>query len=211
MGISHCIFDLDGTLIDSCAGIAQSFGQAYQRMYNQPFEQDIAHLIGPPLDVLIETLIPDIAPMEKDIFKQHFKQAYDTVGYKASLLYEGTITVLAALQSMGIKLYIATNKRHLPSTLIVEHFDLLPYFGNRVAALDIATPPFTNKTNLVQHMMEKYGMQTGNTLLVGDTEGDAKAAFQNKINFIFAQYGYQPTGVFPQSATTIIEILNFIK
>lgn len=208
MKYKHCIFDLDGTIIDSISGIKHSFNSAYEQLFQKPCLEDITDKIGPPLIVMIKKIIPEISEKELSIFVNNFKADYDVNGYKKSILYDGIKEVFKKLQELNVKLYIATNKRYIPTLLITKFLQIDNFFFDKIGTLD--TDNYENKAALIKDMIVKYGMKKTNVVMIGDTDGDFNAANLNKISFIFAEYGYQINGNFPIFIKKPIDILNLI-
>jgi phosphoglycolate phosphatase len=205
----HCIFDLDGTIIDSLKGIQHSFEKAYQTMLGKPYDGDITSKIGPPLEAMIQQVVPSISQAGLLRFVSLFKADYDINGYKKSILYDGILEVLKQLDKAGVRCYIATNKRFTPTRLVVDYLGLNRFFNDRIGTLDQQN--FIHKGALLHSMLSENKIDKQTALMVGDTHGDYAAALENGIGFVFAKYGYQPDGIYQNIATTPLEILNFLQ
>lgn len=185
----NLIFDLDGTLIDSAPGIEDSFKKAYRAIYKQECQQSITSFIGPPIDQVLvkangETNIETI-----NLFVEEFKINYDEFGYKKSILYNGVEEVLSFLMANKLKVFIATNKRSKPTKLILNHLSINQYFLE-VVCPDSFEVKFKNKTDLITNLIQRRNLITNETLMIGDTIHDGKAANSNQLDFALAEYGY---------------------
>ncbi len=97
--------------------------------------------------------------------------------------------LLKQLTTRGIKLYIATNKRSNPTSLILNYLSFQTYF-NRIYCSDTNGKTYASKIEMVKDILEKEKLKPRNTILIGDTYQDQIAAKQNEITFIYAAYGF---------------------
>jgi phosphoglycolate phosphatase len=118
-----------------------------------------------------------------------FKQYYDTDGYKKSKLYDNVEFVLEVLAKNSFNLFIVTNKRLIPTKLILEYLSIGKYF-NDIYCPDILDIKFTNKTDLIAHILKTNSLLLRETIMIGDTKHDGLAADENKIDFALVEYGY---------------------
>lgn len=185
----HLIFDLDGTLIDSAPSILASFAHAFTSKGITPQLPLTPDVIGPPLmQTLAKLSGVDNAEVLSDL-AQRFKSHYDTEGHKQTLVYEGVEAFLRAQQAAGFKLYIATNKRYLPTVKIMQHLNWAQYFAG-VFALDYYTPPLANKGQMLGQILSDLNIAPAEALYIGDRYEDGIAAEQNGLAFVLVNWGY---------------------
>jgi phosphoglycolate phosphatase len=185
----HIIFDLDGTLIDSSTSILQSFEAAFKKsgvVALKPFTQEV---IGPPLMPTLRTLSGSDDAGLLDTLAAAFKAEYDTHAYKAATVFEGIASLLSRLQQHGLQMYIATNKRILPTTRIMQHLQWEHYFAG-VYALDFFSPAVASKKDMVSNILALHGLTPEATLFVGDRIEDGLAAEGNGLDFAMVTWGY---------------------
>lgn len=207
MKYKDIIFDLDGTLIDSALGIEESFLYSFSKIYEKKCTKNIKSIIGPPIDEMLFKVNGETNPENLGKFVKEFKLKYDLEGYKKSELFPNTIEVLSELKERGLNLFIATNKRELPTDLILKYLGINQFFKS-VYCLDSFEEKIANKTELVRKLLITYSLGHSETLLVGDTSNDGLAAEQNEINFALAQYGY---GDYVNSTYKLNNIQNLVK
>ena len=187
--LRHLLFDFDGTLIDSSEGILASFEMALQRRGMPAVVSIDKSLIGPPL---LDTLrkISGVEDARKiDCLAQAFKDAYDTEGYRKTVAYPGIAPALKELRGKGVTLYIVTNKRMVPTSLILAHLGWNALFEG-IFTLDSAAMPTSSKVDLVAKILLSTGIRPEQALMVGDTPEDGRAAFNNGLGFAVALWGY---------------------
>lgn len=185
----NLIFDLDGTLIDSAPSILASFAHAFVSKGIAPQLPLTPDVIGPPLmQTLAKLSGVDDAEVLSDL-AQRFKSHYDTEGHKQTLVYEGVEAFLRAQQAAGFKLYIATNKRYVPTVKIIQHLNWTQYFAG-VFALDYYTPPVANKAQMLANVLADLNITPNEAVYIGDRYEDGTAAEQNGLPFILVNWGY---------------------
>lgn len=183
------IFDLDGTLVDSAPGILASFAGAFAACGVAPNRPLTPDLIGPPLRETLAGLCGEPAPALLDWLTAAFKAHYDTEGYRQTRPFDGVLGMLDALAAAGLVLHIATNKRALPTRLILAHLGWAGRF-RLVYALDTLTPPAADKPALLGRLLADAGLVAADALYVGDRVEDWHAARANGLRFAWAAWGF---------------------
>jgi phosphoglycolate phosphatase len=182
------IFDLDGTLIDSAPGILKGFELAFKSL-NQPIRGSLSpDIIGPPMRETLERLLGYHDPIVLDQLINAFKLKYDSVGYRDSTVYPGIQALLEALHARGIDLYLATNKRHVPTQKIVDELGWRPFFKDALSFDSLQ--PARSKAAVIGHLIATHGLQKTRTCYVGDRHEDGLASDANSIAFMWAVWGY---------------------
>jgi len=183
------IFDLDGTLIDSAPAILASFRQAFAESgvaAVRPIESDI---IGPPLRETLELISGTQDPATITTLTEAFTRAYDGGGLKATTAYEGVEHMLRELKAAGKTLHIATNKRLLPTKMILDMFGWHTLF-NTIYALDMISPRLPSKAAMIARQLGDLALDTATTAYVGDRAEDGESADANGLAFFAATWGY---------------------
>ena len=183
------IFDLDGTLIESSAGILAAFESAFSVCGKIPTRALTSAIVGPPLMETLSDLTGTDDPAVLQPLAAAFKAHYDTAGYRLTTVFPGIVEMLSDLRERGFKLYIATNKRSLPTHLIVQHLGWADVFAG-VYALDSFQPPLTSKAHMLGEVLGRCGLDPQHSLYVGDRNEDGEAARSNHIPFLLAVWGY---------------------
>lgn len=186
--VRHVVFDLDGTLVDSAAGILKSMTEA---LSTKGFEAKVAmtpDIIGPPLMKTLALVAGTDAPEVLAELAAEFKRQYDGMGYRSTEPYPGVGESLRQLRDHGVKLHIATNKRGVPTRLLLDHLDWADFFHS-VYCLD-EYQQCADKAQMLALLLAEQSIHPTATVYVGDTEGDAIAAKSNQVPFLHASWGY---------------------
>lgn len=120
------IFDLDGTLLDTLADLADS-ANAVLAARNFPSipTEDYKQLIGDGMAKLVERAMPDAAhPSEEElaVALEEFQNEYSQRWNAKTTVYPGIGDLLDGLVEHGIPLGVLSNKRHEFTLKCVEEF-----------------------------------------------------------------------------------------
>ena len=92
----HIIFDLDGTIIDSRNGIIDSFQYSAEKVFGKKINSDEL-IIGPPIQVMMENVFPNLPSNKVSEFIKTFRSHYDNEGWKNFSVYPKVQHVLELL------------------------------------------------------------------------------------------------------------------
>lgn len=185
-----CVFDLDGTLVDSLPGISRSIDLAIAAVVPGCARKDVSALIGPPIRQVFESaLCGTVSDTQLDSLEKSFREAYDSEGWRQSKPYQGVENALTALAAMEVALFVLTNKPLHVANLILAHYGLDERF-QAVVGRESRLPVFSTKTQAAGFLCRRFGLVGRTTLLIGDSEDDAVAAQECGLSFAAADYGY---------------------
>ena len=183
----HVLFDLDGTLTDSKAGIIASMRFAFSKL-DIELSKDInlESYIGPPLrDTFIKLCgAHDIAETAISIYRERFS----TSGLFENRVYEGIPQCLDRLVGKAESIHVATSKPTVYSKQIIEHFKLSQYF-NSVHGSNL-DETMSDKTELIDHILKTEGFRPRDTVMIGDRSFDMVGARNNDMKAIGVLWGY---------------------
>ena len=122
------VFDLDGTLVETGKGIAESVQYAVAQMDHSPVEEKmLSRFVGPPLfDAFQEFLDMDDATAETAVTM--FRAHYETTGVLNSAVYCGIPNLLRLLKDEGVYLAVATTKPAKIAKRVLGDLGLLQFF-----------------------------------------------------------------------------------
>lgn len=188
--LPHLIFDLDGTLIDSSAGVAEAVNYSLRQCGHperDPFE--IAKHIGYPLRQMYADL--GVGPFET--LYRHFQDRAVTSVIDAAHPLDGADSVVSELSLAGYKMAIATTKvrRHLDE--IVTKLGWTPHFPVLIGGDEVSHPKPDPEAFVLS--LRRLGAEPFNTIVVGDTINDVLAARALSIPVVavISPYGGEET------------------
>lgn len=183
------LFDLDGTLTDSRAGITACIRHALEKLGRAcPDDDALATYIGPPLRGTLSALLDtrDAALIEEAL--AHYRTRYDDVGLFENRVYDGVPEMLDATARLAPAMFVATAKPVHAAVRIVGHFDLARHFRSVHGAEPGGR--FDAKVDLLAHLLETGVIRAETSVMVGDRGSDISAAKINGIRSIGARWGY---------------------
>lgn len=185
----NIVFDLDGTLVDSLPGIVESLKHAVAQVDPSLDLTGLKAHIGPPLPEMLTRMWPqhDEEIRKKVLFE--FRSDYNDRGCFFSVAYPGISEALLRFKSSGIALFVLTNKPETPTRRILAHLGLESHFSE-ILSPDSIHPPLSIKSEGALLLTKKHSLVASETLLVGDSQDDLKAAQDAGFVFMQAGYGY---------------------
>ncbi len=190
MPFSNIIFDLDGTLVDSLAGIESSARYAADKTFKEPrLIPPMRELIGPPIAKMFSKLWPDLTGEESTELLRNFRLHYDSEGCLLSELYPGVRETLARLFAREVSMFVLTNKPLEASRKILGSLGILSRFRD-VVAPDSLTPAYSAKVDGAKYLRGRFELDPSATVIVGDGRDDYQSAEACGFAFILAAYGY---------------------
>ncbi|CRY91256.1 HAD hydrolase, IA, variant 1 family protein [Synechococcus sp. WH 8103] len=191
---TNIIFDLDGTLIDSSHGIYISFCSAVSSFsLVPPSFSYFRSLIGPPVRDIIRIVYPSIESAKCDIIVLKFRECYDNKLYSFFEAYPFVAKGLYKLHSVGLRLYIVTNKPTQPARSIIESLNLSHLFHS-VIGIDFpgfsGLDHFPSKAHALSFLLSEYSLPALSSVYVGDTSNDLKCSRSVNLPFIGVTYGF---------------------
>jgi phosphoglycolate phosphatase len=187
--IRSVIFDLDGTLVDSAPAILNCMETALSSFGISPVLPLTNVLIGPPLKESLQKISGVDDAFKIEAMAQKFKEHYDTEGYRQTSAFPDIDRLLQRLFASGIRLYIATNKRLVPTEKILQHLAWVDLFAG-IYATDSREPAFSSKGEMIEFLLNTEQLGHDRAIYVGDRKDDAVAASVNGIEFVAVAWGY---------------------
>ena len=179
-------YDLDGTLTDSGEGIINCATLALEHFgLPVPSREEMRVFVGPPLD---QTFMKFGVPAEKaQEAIEVFRGRYRTIGKFENFPYPGIREALQTLKDQGHRLFVATSKPEVLANEVLGHFALTDFFEQIAGAtLDGSR---SHKADVITYLLQLVG-DTGETVMVGDTEFDVIGAAAHGIPTIGVSWGY---------------------
>lgn len=183
----NLIFDLDGTLIDSKKGVLISLEYVLNKNKVKRKCALSAELIGPPLYELLTSVVGQADHNIYELVEQ-FVCHYDSEGYLETLYFDGVFELLEAVKKKGFRLFIATNKRQVPTEKIVKLFGWNSLFEG-VYSID-SIFGVENKSDLLVYIVNNYDLSAESTIYIGDTEADRSTAADVGVKYLMVSWGY---------------------
>lgn len=185
---SHCLLDLDGTIINSAPGITDSVRYALRKMGRElPDGFDLHRFIGPPLlSAFSDFCGMDIAEAERAValYREHYRAG----AMLQCTVYDGIAETLSALTAMGIPFALATCKPWEFARQILSHFALLSGFSGIYGPEMDGTR--NTKAEVIAFALQQLHWEPSAVLMVGDRADDVNGATACGIPCAGALWGF---------------------
>ena len=185
------IFDLDGTLADTIAGIRDGVNLAMEK-YGYPSRsyEEIRLAIGNGARLLIQRSMPkEVAENEKlvDRVLTDYDALYETT-YANCEVYEGMRETLTTLKKRGYTLAVLSNKQDY---YVKEMTWAL--FGKELFSFVAGQTDLPKKPNPTVPLMiaEQFGFSARECVFIGDSEVDVKTAQNAGMTAVSCSWGYR--------------------
>ena len=186
------IFDLDGTLIDSLADIAESINRmldarGYPRCEQEVFKQ----MVGDGMEKLVERALPEGVRSEGliKVCVEEYRAHYDVLWNSETRPYPGIVEMLAEMKARGLKLGVISNKAHRFTVPMTEHF-----FGTETFDLILgqrSEVPRKPAPDGAREMAAFLGLSTDEMAYVGDSGIDMEFARNSGMRAIGVRWGFR--------------------
>ena len=206
MRYESLIFDIDGTLWDSRALVAEGYnlqlekeGLSHLFVNAEIFRSLFGKVMTEIADVIFETIpAPErYALMERcmDTENRYLQENPCRIGYP------GVRETLEAL-SKTHRLFIVSNSQQGYPELCMEKLGIASYIQGHLCFGDTGT----SKGKTIRALMEKHGIKS--CAYVGDTQGDYEATLEAGIPFIWAAYGFGTPEGYTQKIVSIDQLMK---
>ena len=206
MNYESLIFDIDGTLWDSRALVAEGYNIQLKKEGLDHLCVDAEILktqFGKVKNVIADDLFASIPVPERyhlidrcmEMEQIHMHQDPCNIGYPKVL---ETIRELAKKH----RLFIVSNCECGYPELTMEKLGLTPYIQGHLCFGDTGT----SKGQTILKLMRDHNIES--CIYIGDTQGDYKATVEAGIPFIWASYGFGNPDGYTKKIDSFEELLN---
>jgi len=187
------IFDLDGTLLNTIADLANSTNYALSQ-YGFPVHEmhEYNFFVGNGINKLFERALPEGEKTEDNIRKirEKFLPYYDQHNADFSSPYPGITSLLENLQNRGIMLAVASNKYQAATKKLIKHFfpqiNFIEVLGQR-DGIDPKPDPA-----IVFDILNVAKVDKNEAIYVGDSGVDMQTAKNAGITVVGVTWGFRP-------------------
>jgi len=188
------LIDVDGTLVDSVPDLAYCVDEMLKAVDMSPYgEAEVRHWVGNGVERLVRRAL--IGQLEGEPDDELFAKAYPIFmelykenTSKRSSLYPGVKEGLDYLRDAGYKLGCVTNKAEAFTHPLLKDLGLFDYFESIVSG-DTLEKKKPDPLPLL-YSAETLGVAAENSLMLGDSISDVKAARAAGFQIICMSYGY---------------------
>lgn len=187
------IFDLDGTLLNTIADLAQSTNHALH-LLGYPTHPETAYnlMVGNGINKLFERALPEGEKTEENVLRvrREFVPYYDMHNADKSRPYPGIPELLERLQAQGLQIAVASNKYQAATEKLVSHYfpaiRFTAVFGQR-EGINVKPDP-----TIVHDILSIAQVCKTDVLYVGDSGVDMQTAANADVEACGVTWGFRP-------------------
>jgi phosphoglycolate phosphatase len=188
-----CIFDLDGTLLDTLTAISYTGNLTFQEFGMEPFEkEEYKYFVGDGAGNLVAR-----AMKKRGIPEEQYEEILDR--YQENFAkhcmyqvhpYEGIPELLSSLKEAGVKIAVLSNKPHERTIENIETMFGKGYFDHiQGEQKEVRRKPDPSG---VFQIMNRFGLSREDCLYIGDTNTDMQTGKNAGLSTVGVTWGFRP-------------------
>ena len=206
MNYESLIFDIDGTLWDSRALVAEGYNIQLKKEGLEHLFVDagtLKSLFGKVMTDIADQIFTSVPTPERYALMErcmatenrHLQENECRIGYPC---VQETLAALAKQH----RLFIVSNSQQGYPELCMEKLGLTPYITGHLCFGDTGT----SKGKTICTLMDKYHIES--CAYIGDTQGDYEATLEAGVPFIWAAYGFGTPAGYNAKINSLQELLD---
>ena len=182
------LFDLDGTLTDSQAGIAQCYRAALEALGIMGLSDEaLRQQIGAPLPEVLKAFHGGLSDAEIAHGVATYRTAYEREGIFVNTLFPGVREMLTLVRNSGRPAWIVTTK---PGRYAEQVVDILEIRGLLAGIIGPELDEFGTKGPLIRRALQGAGLTPQEAVMLGDRHYDVNGALETGVAPVGALWGY---------------------
>ncbi len=212
--VKACIFDLDGTLLNTLADLADALNYALNRSgFPKRTLEEVRNFVGNGVYTLVERALPSGTDAKhRQTCLSDFKSYYELHKQDKTCLYDGIYDLVASLKAKGIRIAIVSNKFDKAVKELAKY-----YFSDMIDVAIGESPQIRKKPapDTVFMALDMLGVTKEETLYIGDSDTDVLTAKNAGVPFVGVTWGFRDEALLRQcGADTLIhkpsDLLRFL-
>lgn len=187
------IFDLDGTLLNTIADLANATNYALKECgYPTHNIDEYRYFVGNGINKLFERALPEEDRTDNNISKIRalFIPYYNEHNADLSRPYDGITNLLEQLQSKGIQIAVASNKyQEATYKLIKQYFPQIAFVQILGQREGVPTKP---DPSVINEIVAKSDVEKDKVVYVGDSCVDMQTGINAQVTTIGVSWGFRP-------------------
>ena len=186
------LFDLDGTLLDTIADLADAANLTLSELGRPARSQDEIHsFVGKGIPNLVRRCMTEgsaATEAEIEAAVAVFRRHYARVNGARTRIYPGVTELLVTLRARDLPLAVVTNKAEAFTLPLLERMAIAHYFDTVISGDTLAVKK--PDPAVVYLACERLGVSAAEALMIGDSANDALAAQGAGMPVLLVTYGY---------------------
>ncbi len=188
--VKLCVFDLDGTLVNTLHDLTDSLNYALEQCgFPILTEARVAAIVGHSVEYMCEHAV---APEHKDQAGKVlalYMERYQKHSLDRSHPYEGMIEAVERIRAAGVTVAVASNKPHADAVRVIETLypkDLFSLVIGRMDKFAIKPAP-----DALRFIMAYFGVTPEESVYVGDSDVDVQFAHNAGMRCVSVNWGFR--------------------
>ena len=188
--VKLCVFDLDGTLVNTLHDLTDSLNYALEQCgFPKLTESRVAAIVGHSVNYMCEHAVPpehkDQAEKVLELYRAHYKEHNLDLSHP----YDGMIDAVQAIKAAGVTVAIASNKPHADTVKVVQTLYPKDTFSLVLGRMDkFAIKP---APDVLRFIMEYFGVTPEECVYVGDSDVDVQFAHNAGMRCVSVNWGFR--------------------
>ena len=206
MNYESLIFDIDGTLWDSRALVAEGYNiqlkaEGLEHLYVNA--EQLKALFGKVMTEIADVILASIPVPERYALMERCMATENKYLFEneCKIGYPGVLETVREL-AKKYRLFIVSNSQCGYPELCMDKLGLTPYIQGHLCFGDTGT----SKGKTIRTLMETYDIRS--CAYIGDTQGDYEATVEADVPFIWAAYGFGTPDGYAEKIDSFEELLN---
>lgn len=188
--VKLCVFDLDGTLVNTLHDLTDSLNYALTECgFPTLSEERVAAIVGHSVHYMCEHAVPpeqiDQSARLLDIYLARYREH----SLDRSRPYDGMIEAAARIKQAGVTLAIVSNKPHADTVRVVAQLfpdDMFSLVLGRTEKFAIKPAP-----DSLRFVMDFFGVTPEESVYVGDSDVDVMFAHNAGMRCVSVNWGFR--------------------
>ena len=208
MNAESIIFDIDGTLWDSRAVVAEGYNKYLLELGHPELQvtaEYLTSLFGKTLEEIADAMLPCYEVPQRYAVMKRCMACEQAVMHESpcQIAYPGVVETLKTLRSSH-RLFLVSNAEKGYPELLMEKLQIGGLFDGCLCYGDTGTW----KGETLRTLMTRHGISSA--VYVGDTQGDLDASRHAGIPFIWCRYGFGTPDGFDAAIESFPELPDLV-
>ena len=187
--MTTCIFDLDGTLVDSLEDLANTCNLILEQL-QLPIHplNSYRTFVGDGVDMLITRILPDSHKHLQKEARQRFDTMYPKYCLEYTKMYPGIKELIDSLYKQGVHLAVVTNKPDVIAKKMVQSL-----FGSKFLYIYGNNPIYPRKPDpyFVNQIVNDLQVDKQKVFYIGDSDVDMLTGKNAGVKTIGVAWGFR--------------------
>ena len=206
MKYESLIFDIDGTLWDSRALVAEGYNiqlKAEGLDHLCVTAEELKPLFGKVMTEIADVILASVDPKDRYDLMERCMETENKYLFEneCKIGYPGILETVQEL-AKHYRLFIVSNSQCGYPELCMDKLGLTPYIEGHMCFGDTGT----SKGKTIRTLMQKHNIE--NCAYIGDTQGDYEATVEADVPFIWATYGFGTPDGYAAKIDRFADLLN---